>query len=59
MAGKIKPDLRDHGFLGWEMSAMVESVPIRVAPVVEIDTEAPAAYIRISHHPPAATAIET
>ena len=32
------------------MSAAIDSVPIEVAPVVEIDTEAPAAYIRISHH---------
>ena len=32
------------------MSATIDSVPIEVAPVVEIDTEAPAAYIRISHN---------
>jgi uncharacterized protein YuzE len=33
------------------MSATIDSVPIEVAPDVEIDTEAPAAYIRISHDP--------
>jgi hypothetical protein len=32
------------------MSAAIDSVPIEVAPVVEIDTEGPAAYIRVSHH---------
>ena len=50
LAGEIKPDLRDHGFLGREMSATLDSVPIEGAPVVEIDAEAPAAYIRISHN---------
>jgi uncharacterized protein YuzE len=39
------------------MSATVDSVPIEVAPVVEIDTEAPAAYIRISHHPVSRTIV--
>jgi uncharacterized protein YuzE len=39
------------------MSAMAGSVPIEVAPVVEIDTEAPAAYIRINHHPVARTIV--
>ena len=33
------------------MSATLDGVPIEVAPVVEIDTEAPAAYIRVSHKP--------
>lgn len=39
------------------MSAMTDSVPIEVAPVVEIDTEAPAAYIRLSHNPVSRTII--
>src|SRR4051794_7137038 len=39
------------------MSATVDSVPIEVAPVVEIDTEAPAAYIRISHNPVSRTSV--
>src|SRR5690242_6665144 len=39
------------------MSATVDSVPIEVAPVFEIDTEAPAAYIRISHAPVSRTLV--
>jgi uncharacterized protein YuzE len=39
------------------MSATIDSVRIEVAPVVEIDTEAPAAYIRISHKPVARTVV--
>jgi uncharacterized protein YuzE len=39
------------------MNAAVDNVPIEVAPVVEIDTEAPAAYIRISHHPVSRTIV--
>jgi uncharacterized protein YuzE len=50
VAGEIKPDFRDHGLLGRKMSATVDSVPIEVVPVVEIDTEAPAAYIRTSRN---------
>ena len=32
------------------MSVAIESVPIEVAPVVEIDIEGPAAYICLSHN---------
>ena len=39
------------------MSATVDSGPIEVAPVVEIDTDAPAAYIRISHYPVSRTIV--
>ena len=39
------------------MSATVDSGPIEAAPVVEIDTEAPAAYIRISHNPVSRTVV--
>ena len=33
------------------MSAILDRVQIEAAPVVEIDTEAPAAYIRVSQNP--------
>ena len=39
------------------MSATVDSGPIEVTPVVEIDTETPAAYIRISHAPVSRTIV--
>jgi hypothetical protein len=48
---KLLSRVCSHCFLGWEMSAILDRVQIETAPVVEIDTEAPAAYIRISQNP--------
>ena len=44
-------------FLGWKMSAILDRVQIEAAPVVEIDTEAPAAYIRVSQNPVSRTVV--
>jgi uncharacterized protein YuzE len=39
------------------MSAILDRVQIEEAPVVEIDTEAPAAYIRVSQNPVSRTVV--
>jgi hypothetical protein len=39
------------------MSAILERVQIEAAPVVEIDTEVPAAYIRVSRNPISRTVV--
>jgi hypothetical protein len=44
-------------FLGRKMSLTLEQITTDITPVVEIDTEAPAAYVRLTNKPVSRTII--